>query len=165
MSGTATDPLDMTRVRRAIERDPSNPVLYAILGHLHASRKEHDRARVMWTRAIRRFGGASPLDAAALHELVAEVHRRRGRRSLALREYGQAARRFREGRRGLVAVAVKDDSRVREARCLAQLGHLDRARRLLDTVRRGPNRDALDESIRQLLREFPCLGTVDSHSS
>jgi len=156
-TGIGSSPRDMVRVREWIKKEPQDPQPYAVLGSIHAARKEYDKACAFWIEAIRRWRGKNALGVASLREQIASTRLLLGQRRQAMREYAYAAQAFRRGRGQRLAAIIKDDSRVREADCLARLGRLVQAARLLRHVQRGANRETFEESIQEIAQRFPDL--------
>jgi tetratricopeptide (TPR) repeat protein len=156
-TGLSSSPEDLAKVKAWIRQEPRNSVAYEILGRIHASRKEYDKACTAWKECLRWSRGDSALALAAVHEQIAEMRLLLGQRTEAMREYGHAARAFRKGRTEPLDAIMRDDARVREARCLAHLGRLGEAVRLLRQIRRGPNPETFEETIQDIARSFPAL--------
>lgn len=159
-TGLTASPHDTAKVVREIKRGRHSPILHDILGRIYASKRQYDKACVQWRECIRRSRGKNVLGAASLRELIADTLLLLGRHREARLEYGYAARCFRRGRTERLAGIIKDDARVREAYCLAQLERWDEACRLLQHVRRGPNCAIFEEDIQELSRKFVSLGSI-----
>jgi uncharacterized protein HemY len=160
-AGLSSSARDIAKVERQIKREPNNPVLHAMLGRMRASKRQYAAACRSWREAIRLSRATNPLGVASLRELIAETYLTLGRSAAARREYAHAARWFRRARSKALAAVIKDDSRVREAYCLAQAGRAGEAVRLLRQVRRGPNLETFDTTIREISQRFPALTLGD----
>jgi tetratricopeptide (TPR) repeat protein len=152
-NGLGSSSRDVLRAQRWIEREPRNPHAYAVLGSIRAARQQHEEACALWREAIRHWGKSNALGVGSLRQLIAEARVRLGQRGKARREFAHAARAFKRARGGRVATVIKDDSRLREATCLAQIGQLRQAARLLQRVHRGPNRALFEEEIRVIMQQ------------
>jgi hypothetical protein len=125
-----------------VAREPRNPRLYSELASLYASRGEYDEACSAWTTAIRLLRDRNPLLVACLHEYIAAIRRVQGRTHDCRRQLARAARAWRQGRIDLSRSMhpIREAARLREARCLAELGRASDARPLLRGIQRGPYR-------------------------
>jgi tetratricopeptide (TPR) repeat protein len=125
-----------------VARDPRSPRLYLELASLYSQRGDYDLACAAWSKAIRLVNDRNPLLVACLHEYIAAIRRIQGRTRECRRQLSYAVRAWRQGRIDLSRSMgpIREAARVREARCLAELGRSSEARPLLRTIRRGPYR-------------------------
>ena len=123
--------------------------LFTVLADLYVRAGKHKLACAAWQRYIRKLRGSNPLGVACVREKMAASLQGLGLPSARRRQLVLAVRAWEVGRADRSYFhLIRDDSKVREARTLAELGQLSAARRLLAQVRRGRNAAALEEDVR-----------------
>jgi Tetratricopeptide repeat len=141
----------------AASSQPSNPVARSELGDAQFEAGRLDEACVTWRIAAQLMSGRNTLGVACVRENIAEARERQGRFGEARRQLWWAVRAWRRGRSEARHRIVRDDTRYREARCLAKLGSFADARRLLVHLRQGENGRIYSGAIRRLENAYPDL--------
>jgi hypothetical protein len=122
------DPITYEVLQELIKESPKDPRLRAMLGNSHAAKGEDEAACGVWAAAIELFGPRFPDAVAELRCHMGEALLRPGRKGLARRHFGWAARGFHRGGLTTRVPAYTADVTLRETDCLVMLGRFHEAR-------------------------------------